>query len=104
MQIEREESGKKCKYVVWNDYGSRIIGSATLIDSVEPIKLKQINIKRNSRSKGVGSTLLKHILKDFENSEIVAKTFKPRLDWYQRHGFEIEDDQGRLAVVKRKPS
>lgn len=104
MEIKREESESKCKYVVWNDYGSRVIGSATLINSTDPIKLKQINIKRNSRSKGVGSALLKNILEDFKDSEIIAKTFKPRLNWYQRHGFEIEEDKGRLAIVRRKPA
>lgn len=103
MEIEYQDLGEKSKYLVWNEHRSQIIGSATLIDSEDPVLLKEINIQRNRRSRGVGSVLLKRILEDFAGSEMEAEVFSSRTDWYVRHGFEVEEDEGRLVKVKREP-
>ncbi len=103
MKINRENLEDKCKYKVWNDYESRIIGGATLEDSSRPILLENINVQRNRRDRGIGSKLLNQILADYDNSEIVAWIFDARVNWYQRHGFEEEDQSGDLVKVRRTP-
>lgn len=101
MKISRENFKDKCKYKVWNDYESRIIGGATLQDSSQPILLENINVQRNRRDRGIGSKLLNKILSDYDNSEIVAWVFEARVDWYQRHGFEKEDKSEDLVKVRK---
>lgn len=103
MQIERYESDGRQKYMVWNDFGSRIIGSAVLKRKHGTIVLDKINVTRTWRGEGVGSKLLSRILRDFEGEELVAYAFKSRVDWYRRHGFELMGKRGLLVKV-RKPS
>lgn len=103
MKIECRNRGDKYRYVVWDEYGNHIIGSAVLIDSNQSALLKNVNVHRSRRGKGIGSSLLKRILSDFQNSEIVAKAFSSRLDWYRRHGFELKEEPGDLVKVRRTP-
>lgn len=103
MQIERRDLEDRCKYVVWNEYGSHIIGSATLVDGDKPVLLKGINIQRNRRGRGIGSELLNRILSDFEDSEIIAEVFNARVRWYRRHGFELDEEFDQLVRVRRSP-
>ncbi|KXB09232.1 hypothetical protein AKJ46_00680 [candidate division MSBL1 archaeon SCGC-AAA833K04] len=101
MQIERQELDEGYRYVVWNDYGTQIIGRAILKDEPNFVLLKDINIQRSLRGKGLGSKLLNQISMDFEGSELVANVFEGRVDWYQRHGFKPEDSEGQLVKVKK---
>lgn len=101
MRIERRELGEHYKYVVWNDYGTQIVGRAILRHETEFLFLKDINIQRNLRGRGLGSELLERIYRDFEGSEIIANIFEDRLDWYNRHGFEFDDKKGQLIRVRR---
>ncbi|KXA92443.1 hypothetical protein AKJ64_03140 [candidate division MSBL1 archaeon SCGC-AAA259E17] len=103
MKIERQSTENKHENLVWTDYKSHIIGSATIVDSEQSARLKNINIQNNRRSKGMGSRLLERILEDFGDSEPVAKAFEARLDWYRRHGFELEEKNGRLIKIRRNP-
>ena len=103
MKIEKRDRDSKCKYIVWNDYESQVIGSATLVNSERPVYLKEINVHRNRRGKGIGSRLLKRIVSDFEDCEIVAEVFDSRLEWYRRHGFDEEEELEQLVKVRRDP-
>ncbi|KXA91518.1 hypothetical protein AKJ63_01330 [candidate division MSBL1 archaeon SCGC-AAA259D18] len=103
MEIERQSAENKHEYLVWTYYRSHIIGSATIVDSGQSVRLKNISIQHNRRSKGIGSKLLRRILDDFDDSEVVAEAFGARLDWYRRHGFELEERKGRLIKVRRNP-
>lgn len=103
MKIERENQENRCEYKVWNDYESQIIGGAILDKSSRPLMLKEISVQRNRRSKGIGSKLLKKIVSDFQGSEIVAQVFSSRVGWYESHGFEAEENFGRLVKVRREP-
>lgn len=103
MKINRKNRGDKCEYKVWNDYQSQIIGEAILDQTTKPIKLENINIKRNRRNKGIGSQLLKKIKSDYKNSEIIAWVFSGRTDWYQRHGFNLEKEKENLVKVRKPP-
>jgi N-acetylglutamate synthase-like GNAT family acetyltransferase len=101
MQIERYESGDQQGYVVWNDFGNRIIGSAVLKRKHGTTVLDKINVARTRRGEGVGSKLLSRILRDFEGEELVAYAFESRVDWYRRHGFKPKGKRGMLVEVKK---
>ncbi|MEA1904872.1 MAG: GNAT family N-acetyltransferase [Candidatus Hadarchaeota archaeon] len=101
MQIECYESGDQQKYIVWNDFGSRIIGSAVLKHKHGTTVLDKINVVRSHRGEGVGTKLLSRILRDSEGEELVAYAFESRVDWYRRHGFEPKGKRGLLVKVKK---
>ncbi len=103
MKIEREKRGCKCEYEVWNEYKTQIIGAATIDESEKPVTLETINIQRNRRDKGIGSKLLQEIIQDYQNKEIKAWIFSARLEWYKRHGFQLDKEKEDLIKV-RKPS
>lgn len=101
MEIETHESGDTRKYLAWDDWGSRVVGSATLHDGEEPVLLKEISISRRLRGDGLGSKLLRRIMNDFEGSTIEAEVFEARLDWYRRHGFEVVEEMDQLFRIRR---
>lgn len=101
MEIERHDSGDLHKYLVWDKMGSSVVGSATLLDSRDPVLLKEISINRKLRGNGLGSELLSRIVEDFEDSAIEAEIFEARLEWYRRHGFEVEEEKEDLFRVRR---
>ena len=103
MEIESKDKKNKSEYIVWNDSKSQIIAGATLKDDRNPVRLERIDVKRNLRDHGIGTKLLRRILEDFENSEIVAQVFSARVDWYRRHGFELEERNNQLVKVRREP-
>ncbi len=103
MKIERKRKENRSEYLVWNDSRSQIIAGATLKEADDPVRLERIDVKRNLRDNGIGTKLLKRILSDFDDSEIVAEVFSARVDWYRRHGFEPEEEQDQLTKLRRAP-
>ncbi|MBS3814937.1 MAG: GNAT family N-acetyltransferase [Hadesarchaea archaeon] len=101
MRIEKKNTDQGCKYMVWDNPGTRVIGRAILKEKPECTLIKDINIQRNLRGNGLGSKLLKKIFEDFENTKIVANVFEERVNWYQRHGFKTEDSKDQLVKVKK---
>jgi len=104
MWIERYESDGRWDYVVWNDFGSRVIGNAVIERKRGTTVLDKINVSRTRRGEGVGSELLNQILQDFESDELVAYAFEGRVGWYLRHGFEPVGKRGLLVKVRRPSS
>jgi len=103
MKIEREVRDGRCKYEVWNDYRTHVIGAATIDRNSEPKELENINVHPGRRGDGVGSRLLSRILSDYDDSTIVAWVFNQRLEWYERHGFDAVENSEDLVKVKRPP-
>ncbi|KXB05153.1 hypothetical protein AKJ51_02060 [candidate division MSBL1 archaeon SCGC-AAA382A20] len=103
MEIDQKNQEEKCVYEVWNDYRTHIIGTATINKTLQHKKLKNINIHRQRRSKGIGSKLLQRIISDHADSTIVAWVFNERVDWYKRHGFTTDEESENLVKVV-KPS
>jgi len=102
VQIERYDSEHRYRYVAWDDFGSRIIGTAVVERRAGELVLDRISVTRVSRGNGVGTTMLTRILGDFIGEDIVVYSFRSRVGWYLRHGFEPEGRHGSLVKMRRR--
>ncbi|MDI6819424.1 MAG: GNAT family N-acetyltransferase [Candidatus Hodarchaeaceae archaeon] len=104
MRIERMDSGGMCQYILWDEYGSKVIAGATV--ALRPngtALLRSINVSNGERGRGIGSALLERILVDFKGFEVVAEVFEGRVARYERYGFKRADKRGPLARISRPP-
>lgn len=99
MKIDRVDCGERCRYKVWNEYQTHIIGTATVKRNKRPLVLENINVHRNRRDNGIGSELLQKVISDYEDSTIIAWVFDDRVDWYKRHGFTKEKETEELVKM-----
>lgn len=104
MRIERMDSRAMYQYILWDEYDSRVVASATVM--LQPngtAFLRNINVSNGERGRGLGSALLERILVDFKGFEIFAEVFEGRVAWYERYGFKRVDKRGPLARILRSP-
>jgi N-acetylglutamate synthase-like GNAT family acetyltransferase len=99
MDIESISSVNSHEYLVWDDNFSKVVATARLKIEDEDIEILMINVERGMRGTGLGTTLLKRMLKDFSCCNLYAWVFKDRVDWYKRNGFRIGGRDGDLIKV-----
>jgi len=103
MLIDRFELPRGYRYILWNESGSVVIGSAVIERSEDSVLLRDINLGREFRGEGVGTRLLEYILEDLGEFEIRVRTFRGRVGWYERHGFQRIREIGELVEMRRPP-
>lgn len=103
MQVEKISARETSQYLAWDDFGSRIIGRATVVRSGDSALVQHIDISREYRGNGAGSELLKIILSDLEGLEVKTTTFEGRVKWYEKHGFRRTGERNKLVEMKKSP-
>ena len=80
--------------------GINTLGFAKVIEYEDYVELKYINVNREYRGNGIGSTLLNHIIGEFSDKDIIVETFRERVDWYSKFHFHVEKINGNLIHMR----
>ncbi|MHA1505813.1 MAG: GNAT family N-acetyltransferase [Candidatus Asgardarchaeia archaeon] len=76
------------------------LGFAKVIEYKDYVELRYINVDREYRGNGIGSTLLNHIIEEFPDKDIIVETFKERINWYSKFQFHVEKTNGNLIHMR----
>jgi N-acetylglutamate synthase-like GNAT family acetyltransferase len=102
MRIDHTTENGVHRYECWDDYGCSVVASAVAVEENGHINLREINVGRSYRGRGLGTLLLEQVIADFSDRDLVASVFEERVPWYRRHGFEPVESRGGLIEVKRR--
>lgn len=97
-EIERTEDYLKYEYFVYDIYGIGIIGYGLVYQKDGSAEIKVINVDRNHRGEGIGSSMLQRIVDDHSEKDIHVKTFHSLISWYERFGFKVDSEP--LSLVR----
>lgn len=102
MYIERREVENGYCYDVWNTNYAGVIANARILEKGDYILISNINVNREYRGIGIGTKLLKQIISDFKDRDIILWCFRERIEWYKKFSFEVENEDNNIIKLCKK--
>ena len=108
MIIARKRVDSQVLYTLLERGLNRTIGKATVTENRHTVRIHTLYIKPEFRGRGYGEKLIKKILEDFGDKQILLSTHYGGVDFFKKYGFKPEVERSSrhstLIAMVRKPT